>query len=383
MSAFFAYDVTTRTSLPQYQFGQFSVTRRFRDFDWLHSQLGSKYPGAIVPPLPEKHSTQVSTMKVSGIGCSAEWLEERRGQLQKFLQRVCAHPQLHAALDLQMFLEASDDTLEGHKAAKQSKSSTMGMLTDMRSSATSAGSKAWSFMSSEPQPTVEMQTDATCQEMASYANNLSTQLQTVHKHTTRYLDRDRALAQTMSGFGLALTQLAQCEKEGNPSLGTGLIQMGLCVDQLSRVYEEQATKETEVFEEPIKEYVKVLAATKAAIHARELALKTMNNAALQLAIKKDKLEKARATGKEDKVAVLEREAREAESLDSCAKQDYAQISERVDAEMVRFKGEKLADFKHMMSNFIAVQIEYSQKVQNVWRDVMPHIDAIDTDEAAP
>ena len=62
-------------------------------------------------------------------------------------------------------------------------------------------------------------------------------------------------------------------------------------------------------------------------------------------------------------------------------QDYAQISERVDTEMVRFQGEKLGDFKHMMSNFIAVQIEYSQKLQNVWRDVMPHIDAIDADSA--
>ena len=119
--------MTTRTSLPAYQFGQFSVTRRFRDFDWLHAQLGAKYPGAIVPPLPEKHSTQVQTMKVSGIGCSAEWLEERRTQLQRFLQRVCSHPQLHAALDLQMFLEASDEALESHKASKQPKSSSMGV----------------------------------------------------------------------------------------------------------------------------------------------------------------------------------------------------------------------------------------------------------------
>lgn len=255
------------------------------------------------------------------------------------------------------------------------------MLGDLKASAVSGSSRAWGFMSSEPQPTVEVQTDEPCAQMASYANTLSTQLQTVHKHTQRYLDRDRALAQTMSGFGLALTQLAQCEKEGNPSLGTGLIQMGLCVDQLSRLYDEQATKEATAFEEPIRDYVKVLAATKQAIHARELALKTMNNAALQLAVKTDKLEKARATGKEDKVALLEREVREAESLDGCAKQDYAQISERVDQEMVRFQGEKLADFKHMMSNFIAVQIEYSQKLQNVWRDVMPHIDAIDADEA--
>ena len=64
-SAYFTYEVTTKTSLPQYQFGQFSVTRRFRDFDWLHGQLCLKFPGAIVPPLPEKQATSVATMKVT------------------------------------------------------------------------------------------------------------------------------------------------------------------------------------------------------------------------------------------------------------------------------------------------------------------------------
>ena len=35
ISSHFTYEVTTKTSLPQYKFGQFSVTRRFRDFDWV------------------------------------------------------------------------------------------------------------------------------------------------------------------------------------------------------------------------------------------------------------------------------------------------------------------------------------------------------------
>ena len=54
MSAYVTYEVTTKTSLSQYQFGQLSVSRRFRDFDWLHTQLVNKYPGAIVPALLEK-----------------------------------------------------------------------------------------------------------------------------------------------------------------------------------------------------------------------------------------------------------------------------------------------------------------------------------------
>lgn len=117
ISAYFTYEVVTKTSLPQFQYGQFSVTRRFRDFDWLHSQLSANYPGAILPPLPEKHSATVSRMRVSGVGCSAEWHENRRALLQRFLQRVAAHPMLHAAAELHNFLEISEDSLESLKAS--------------------------------------------------------------------------------------------------------------------------------------------------------------------------------------------------------------------------------------------------------------------------
>eukprot|EP00965_Chrysotila_dentata_P056599 1877839-Pleurochrysis_carterae.AAC.1 len=59
--------VTTKTSLPQFKFNHFSVNRRFRDFDWLHAQLGLKFPGAIVPPLPEKHAAQAADAETRGV----------------------------------------------------------------------------------------------------------------------------------------------------------------------------------------------------------------------------------------------------------------------------------------------------------------------------
>ena len=124
MSAFFTYEVRTKTSLPQYAYAEFAVTRRFRDFDWLHTQLCSKFPGAIVPPLPEKHAAQVSTYKVTGQAQSAAWLEERRAQLQRFLQRLVAHPMLHSAADLQAFLEKTDDALEQWKERAKPKGAT-------------------------------------------------------------------------------------------------------------------------------------------------------------------------------------------------------------------------------------------------------------------
>ena len=43
-----------------------------------------------------------------------------------------------------------------------------------------------------------------------------------------------------AGFGLSLTQLANCESEINASLAKALSQMGLCVDRLSNLYTEQA-----------------------------------------------------------------------------------------------------------------------------------------------
>eukprot|EP00316_Scyphosphaera_apsteinii_P004288 CAMPEP_0119320018 /NCGR_PEP_ID=MMETSP1333-20130426/51167_1 /TAXON_ID=418940 /ORGANISM="Scyphosphaera apsteinii, Strain RCC1455" /LENGTH=512 /DNA_ID=CAMNT_0007326607 /DNA_START=74 /DNA_END=1612 /DNA_ORIENTATION=- len=375
ISAYFTYEVITKTSLPQYKYGQFSVTRRFRDFDWLHSQLGQKHPGAIVPPLPEKHSAQVSTMRMSGVGCSAEWLEQRRSQLQRFLQRVAAHPQLHSAPDLQTFLEATEDTLEAWKeSSKQAKqSSYMSMLGEVKQGLLSLSSYSLraSMLSSESIPPVVAVTDVACQQMGNYAAALETQIAAVHKHSKKFIERHRALASSMSGFGLSLTQLANCEAEYNASLAKALSTMGLCVDRMSSLYEEQAAKGALAFEEPMKDYIRMLGSCKQAISARDNALKALNSAASVLAAKRDRFEKMRS--KEDKAA---RELREAEEMHTVAKQEYEQVAARVDAEMARFQREKLADFKQIMVGFVSLQLEYSQRIQAAWRDLLPHLDLV-------
>ena len=99
----------------------------------MHAQLSAKYPGVIVPPLPEKQSATVQTMRVSGVGFSAEWLEERRSQLQRFVQRVvrappddAAHgaPSTNCSITTSTTLASSSTTLASCSTTRASSSTT-------------------------------------------------------------------------------------------------------------------------------------------------------------------------------------------------------------------------------------------------------------------
>lgn len=386
MSAYYVYTVETKTSLPQYQFGTFNQSRRFRDFDWLYAQLLSKYPGAIIPPMPEKHTAAVQTKKLSGVGYSSEWLEDRRCQLQRFLQRVASHPLLYSAKDLQTFLEATEETLESWKEqSKQAKApSYTALLSDVKSGLFSSYAKSVNLLTSEAAPATPPVVDVPCQQMTNYVAALQTQMTAVHKHSKSYIDRHRALSASMTGFGLALTQLANCEQEINASLARGLSQMGLAVDRLSTKYTELSNSEAEHFEDPLKDYIKMLGQCKSAISAREAALKAMNSASASFDVKKAALEKARSSAaKEEKITVLQRDVQEAEEVAAEAKRDYEAISARVDSEMARFKRQKLADMKQILVSFVSLQLQHSQKVQGIWRDLLPSVEAIEATEAAP
>lgn len=345
MNAYFTYEVATRTSLPQYAYGQFSVTRRFRDFDWVHASLVQKFPGAIVPPLPEKHSAQVSTLKMTGVAQSAAWLEERRAALQRFLHRLVAHPALHTAPDLQAFLEKPEDALEAWKEQSKPPKAPLysSLATDVKAGLLSSYSRSVSLFGGDSASAAFTPVqDVPCQQMGNYATALQTQVTAVHKHSKSYIERHKNLGTALTGFGLALTQLSDCEAAINDSLSRGISHMGLCVARLSATYAEQAEREAAAFEEPIKDYSRVLGAVKAAIGAREAALRANNSASAALATKRERLDKLRgAGGKEDKVAALAREVTEAEEAVNLTKAEYEAIVARVDAEMARFQREKL------------------------------------------
>uniref|UniRef100_A0A672JK25 Sorting nexin 1b n=1 Tax=Salarias fasciatus TaxID=181472 RepID=A0A672JK25_SALFA len=111
MNAYVAYKVSTRTSLSMFRSKTFSVRRRFSDFLGLYEKLSVKQSlhGCIIPPPPEKSVVGMTKVKVGmDDPSSVEFVERRRAALERYLQRIVAHPTLLQDPDVREFLERED-----------------------------------------------------------------------------------------------------------------------------------------------------------------------------------------------------------------------------------------------------------------------------------
>ncbi|KAJ1970724.1 Vacuolar protein sorting-associated protein vps5, partial [Dimargaris cristalligena] len=103
MSAHVVYKVHTKTSQPGFDSEEYSVRRRYRDFEWLFNQLASTHPGVVIPPMPEKQS----------LGrFQDDFVESRRFALEKYLRKISVHSLLQADDDFKIFLTSENFTIE-------------------------------------------------------------------------------------------------------------------------------------------------------------------------------------------------------------------------------------------------------------------------------
>ena len=77
--------------------GSISVNRRYSDFTWLYQRLSrAELPGSFIPMIPHKRT-------IGRGDVSPEFLEERRGNLQVFLEGVFAMPECKSGPSLKAF----------------------------------------------------------------------------------------------------------------------------------------------------------------------------------------------------------------------------------------------------------------------------------------
>mmetsp|Transcript_6299 Transcript_6299/g.6187 ORF Transcript_6299/g.6187 Transcript_6299/m.6187 type:complete len:591 (+) Transcript_6299:246-2018(+) len=100
-TSYYVYTVTTRANGKIY-----SVKRRFNDLDWMHSLLIEKYKGFIIPPRPEKAYIKNMTEK---------FLEERRSQMEKYLNIIAKHPILGSSTAFKVFTQTPNEKFEREK----------------------------------------------------------------------------------------------------------------------------------------------------------------------------------------------------------------------------------------------------------------------------
>lgn len=338
MNAYMVYHVNTKTSLPQFQLGEFRVGRRYRDFDWLFHQLVDKWPGVIVPPLPEK----AIAGRVTGVGFTPEFIESRRKALELFLRRVTSHAELQQAECVQVFLEASEDALEAAKASSKAASGRQGnwgqLFSEGWQGLRSYYGKSLGGMGMSGSA-AEGGVDRQCAELKAYVARVEAQLGALHRAVERLVKRHRAASAGMNDLGLAFAQLGtNADNDLSRALASSLAGVGVTCDSAARTLGTQADAEADALEEPLRDALRLLQQCRHAIHAREYSFHAWQAACSTRDARRSRA--ARTIGADagdSKAQQMASEVSEGEALVRQTQAEYEQIKERTNREITRFQ----------------------------------------------
>eukprot|EP01135_Chromosphaera_perkinsii_P011267 Nk52_evm48s2367 gene=Nk52_evmTU48s2367 len=129
MNAHITYKINVKTTMVDFEKSEFSVRRRYQDFDFLREKLQKNFENCVIPPMPGKQVKQRLNR------FSDEFTEKRRYNLERFLRRIAKHDTLRQSKLFILFLQG--DNWDAEKGRTES-----GILNDANSSLSSASGKA-------------------------------------------------------------------------------------------------------------------------------------------------------------------------------------------------------------------------------------------------
>lgn len=185
------YKVNVKTSLPQYQWREFSQIHRYSDFEWLNAELKDFHPNCVVPPIPEKVSTG---------NTDPEFVARRMWGLQHFLQHCADHPELRGSRSLQFFLEANTETMpEMKKAAQKQKDQAPGL---------------WRRSKMAFKKLDKKYVDPELESQKAALQTLQNTVQRVGNYTARLEPGRKQVSATFADIGVAFGQFAESQDCG-------------------------------------------------------------------------------------------------------------------------------------------------------------------------
>ncbi|MBW0516578.1 hypothetical protein O181_056293 [Austropuccinia psidii MF-1] len=325
-----------------------TVLRRFRDFVWLFEALTSNNPGIIVPPIPDKnlrHRFQEG------------FIAARRVALEIFLQKTVNHPMLISDPDLKLFLESDSFSLE-IKHRKHDSTHQPGWLANI------AGPRF-------------TETDDFFDNRKIALDSLESQLKALHSSLTAASKTRRAMSQSLSELSQALSTLSTCDLS-KPIRNT-LDKLATLHRQCHNWSEEQSKSELEGLTATIEAYSRLTNSVRLTFVGRikswekwQFSLNHMRK--VQLNHEKTK----RSAANEHSTALMYSlaELEEAERREHDARNEFADVSKLIKAEMERFNKEKVEDFKESICAYVDGLTQRQRQIVKVWQEYYQLLQAL-------
>ncbi|CAF3611984.1 unnamed protein product [Adineta steineri] len=241
LKAFMEYKIQAQTP------GSRIVGRRYKQFDWLHEQLVNKFRFICIPPLPGK--------QIAG-RFEQEFIEERRRQLELWLNRICRHPVLCASFPVQHFVtcELTEKHNKDWKAGKRRiekddfrEASWLQCVSLKNTGLSDSNIVSQIDTFSQQQPGLESQLKNLSQGLTKY----------VERHTEVY-ERD---IQRIGELYSKVHQAVQLDTKtpGNKDLSHSIQAISTSYNDIAALYGAKGIKGLRDFNERIQEYIGLLA----------------------------------------------------------------------------------------------------------------------------
>jgi len=234
--------------------------------------------------------------------------------------------------------------LQQESAAEPPKSGFMSMFTSVTSTAVNRVSELVTGQSNLPQdptPWFEAQT--------GYVNSLGSQLSVMQGRSEAHIIKTREMIATLADFGHAAALLSSAEQEQDGGLSKHWTKLSQILDQMSELAKEVAQTQTEVFEDAVKDYVRVVAAIKEILEVRTQALVKV------IALQKESQTKGDEESKKKEAASI---------------QEFKRISKRVKVELQTFRETKGHEMRDAMRALVKANMDYQLRIADLWKELL-------------
>jgi hypothetical protein len=326
------------------------AVRRFNQFDWLRGQLRTEFPEVLTPPLPEKSILD---------RFADEFIDYRRRELERFLRRILQSPILSESKALKMFLNETEEEMErmvssganlvADEKGEEKPNRFLSMFNSVTSTVTSRVTELVSGAppTQDPTPWFEAQ--------SGYVNSLGQQLYVVQTRSEAHIIKTREMIATLADFGHAAALLSSSEQEQDAELSKHWTKLSQILDQMSELAKEVSQTQTEVFEDAVKDYVRVVSAVKEIMDVRLQAL-------------------AKVTAAQKEAATVGDE--ESKKKEQLAIADFKRISKRVKVELQSFREAKGVELRDALLALVKANMDYQLRVADLWKELLRDLEGL-------
>jgi len=357
------FTVHTKSSMPEFQKNEFSVTRLHEDFIWLHDDIRDNplYAGFIVPPAPPRPDFDASREKLQKLGeaesgqltkdefnkmkqeLEAEYLatfKKTVAQHEVFLARLASHPVFKSDRNLHVFLEYEQDLNVRGKNKKE-------RLADIFSSFQKTGDE---FLLSNTQKDIDEFFESEKTFMITYHQQLKDACIRSDKMSSTHKD----LADNYIKLSSCLLDIATLE---NTSLQSFLSKLSETFEKMRRIEGRVANDQDLKLSDCLRYHMRDTSAAKDLLYRRLKSLSNYEKA------NKD-LDLARARNKD--VGIAENRQQEA-----CT--TFETMSEKAKEELKLQRERRVQHFQKSLSELAELEVKHARAHAQMLRQTISSI----------